>query len=156
MNINISSGDIVANVKKRLVIIGKHHAKLKGDTLFTATVLSSAEMVYLSDFVSEGIRHVAAELAPFISAVTDDGITFDNTRLRNAHLKAIERTAIGYLTAYAAQRTLEMVYPDIAKASAEEAQGLLLSLVRLAYSKTPPAGTVDSLDCMTGSISIDN
>ncbi len=156
MNINIATIDIVANVKKRLVIIGKHHAKLKGDTLFTATVLSSAEMSYLTDFVSEGIRHIAAELAPFIYSVSDEGISFDNTRLRTAHLKAIERSSIGYLTAYAAQRTLEMVYPDIAKASAEEAQGLLLSLVRLAYSKVPPAGTVDSLESMTGSVSLDN
>ena len=156
MNINISANDIIANVKKRLVIIGKHHAKLKGDTLFTTTVLSSSEITYLADFVSEGIRHIAAELAPFISAVSDDGITFDNTRLRSAHLKAIERAAIGYLTAYAAQRTLEMVYPDIAKASEEESQGLLLTLVRLAYSKVPPAGTVDSLDSMTGSVTLDN
>ncbi len=154
MNINISANDIIDNVKKRLVIIGKHHATKKGDTLFTTAVLSSTELKTLSEFVSEGIRMVAAELAPFIYSVTDDGISFDNTRLRPAHLKAIERTAIGYLTAYATERTLDMTLPDIAKPYTEEAQNLLLSLVRLAYSKTPPAGTIDTLESMTGSVTI--
>lgn len=156
MNINISANDIISSAKKRLVIIGKHHATKSGDTLFTTSVLSSAEIQTLSEFVAEGIRMVAAELAPFIHAVSDEGISFDNTRLRPAHLNAIERAAVGYLTAYTTERTLEMTLPDIAKPYADEAQNLLVSLVRLTYSKTPPAGTIDTLDSMTGKVYLDD
>lgn len=141
MSISVTLSDVTAAAKQQLSIIGKHHKTASGETLFSTATLSSLEESAMPTFAKSAAHIVVAELSPIITSFTESSsLTFviDNTRWNNDLNSAFSAALQSYLIASTVQSVINMFAPDIAPKYTADAQHLLASLVKMAFTKQQP------------------
>lgn len=147
MSISVTLSDVTAAAKQQLAIIGKHHKTASGETLFSTATLSSLEESAMPTFAKSAAHIVVAELSPIITSFTESSsLTFviDNNRWNKGLNSAFSAALQSYLIASTVQSVINMFAPDIAPKYTADAQHLLASLVKMAFTKQqPPTSSVD-------------
>lgn len=141
MSISVTLSDVTAAAKQQLAIIGKHHKTASGETLFSTATLSSLEESVMPTFAQSAAHIVVAELSPIITSFTAGGyLSFevDNNRWNNGLDTAFSAALRSYLIASTVQSVINMFAPDIAPKYTADAQYLLASLVKMAFTKQQP------------------
>lgn len=141
MSISVTLSDVTAAAKQQLAIIGKHHKTASGETLFSTATLSSLEESVMPTFAQSAAHIVVAELSPIITSFTGgEHLTFwvDNDRWNNGLNSAFSAALQSYLIASTVQSVINMFAPDIAPKYTADAQHLLASLVKMAFTKQQP------------------
>lgn len=142
MSISVTLSDVTAAAKQQLSIIGKHHKTASGETLFSTATLSSLEESAMPTLAQSAAHIVVAELSPIITSFTGgEHLTFwvDNDRWNNGLNSAFSAALQSYLIASTVQSVINMFAPDIAPKYTADAQNLLASLVKMAFTKQQPS-----------------
>ena len=95
-------------------------------------------------FAKSAAHIVVAELSPIITSFTESSsLTFviDNTRWNNGLNSAFSAALQSYLIASTVQSVINMFAPDIAPKYTADAQQLLASLVKMAFTKQQPSSS---------------
>lgn len=140
-SVSVTLSDITAAAKQQLAIIGKHHKTASGETLFSTATLSSLEESAMPTLAQSAAHIVVAELSPIITSFTGgEHLTFwvDNDRWNNGLNSAFSAALQSYLIASTVQSVINMFAPDIAPKYTADAQNLLASLVKMAFTKQQP------------------
>lgn len=159
MSISIHLRTIASSVKQHLAVIGKHHRTPSGETFFTSVTLSEMESTLLPSFVESAAQVLLAELSPILASYTLNDLgylifTTSNTRWGDAVPEVFVSTVRSYLVASSVQSALNLSLPDIAPKYAADTQSLLGSLIRMAFTKTPPGASASTLTGCTGSCTL--
>lgn len=140
-SVSVTLSDVTAAAKQQLSIIGKHHKTASGETLFSTATLSSLEESTMPTFAQSAAQIVVAELSPMITSFTGgEHLSFwiDNDRWNNGSNSAFSAALQSYLIASTVQSVINMFAPDIAPKYTADAQHLLASLVKMAFTKQQP------------------
>jgi hypothetical protein len=141
MSISVTLSDVTAAAKQQLSIIGKHHKTASGETLFSTATLSSLEESAMPTLAQSAAHIVVAELSPIITSFAGgEHLSFwiDNDRWNNGLNSAFSAALQSYLIASTVQSVINMFAPDIAPKYTADAQHLLASLVKMAFTKQQP------------------
>ena len=144
MSISVTLSDITAAAKQQLSIIGKHHKTASGETLFSTATLSSLEENAMPTLAQSAAHIVVAELSPLITSFAGgEHLSFwiDNDRWNNGLNSAFSAALQSYLIASTVQSVINMFAPDIAPKYTADAQQLLASLVKMAFTKQQPSSS---------------
>jgi hypothetical protein len=144
MSISVTLSDVTAAAKQQLSIIGKHHKTASGETLFSTATLSSLEESAMPTLAQSAAHIVVAELSPIITSFTGgEHLSFriDNDRWNNGLNSAFSAALQSYLIASTVQSVINMFAPDIAPKYTADAQQLLASLVKMAFTKQQPSSS---------------
>lgn len=143
-SVSVTLSDVTAAAKQQLSIIGKHHKTASGETLFSTATLSSLEESAMPTLAQSAAHIVVAELSPIITSFTGgDSLSFmlDNDRWNNGLNSAFSAALRSYLIASTVQSVINMFAPDIAPKYTADAQQLLASLVKMAFTKQQPGAS---------------
>ena len=159
MSISIHLRTIASSVKQHLAVIGKHHRTPSGETVFTSVTLSEIESTLLPSFVKTAAQVLLAELSPILASYTLNDLgyltfTTSNARWGDVVPEVFVSTVRSYLVASSVQSALNLSLPDIAPKYAADTQSLLGSLIRMAFTKTPPGASASTLTGCTGSCTL--
>lgn len=141
LSISVTLSDVTAAAKQQLSIIGKHHKTASGETLFSTATLSSLEESAMPTLAQSAAHIVVAELSPIITSFAGgEHLSFwiDNDRWNNGLNSAFSAALQSYLIASTVQSVINMFAPDIAPKYTADAQHLLASLVKMAFTKQQP------------------
>lgn len=157
--ISIHLPTIAQPVKQHLAVIGKHHRTPSGETVFTSVTLSEIESTLLPSFVKTAAQVLLAELSPILASYTLNDLgyltfTTSNARWGDVVPEVFVSAVQSYLVASSVQSALNLSLPDIAPKYAADTQALLNSLVRMAFTKTPPGVSTSTLTDCTGSCTL--
>lgn len=157
--ISIHLPTIAQPVKQHLAVIGKHHSTPSGETVFTSVTLSEIESALLPSFVKTAAQVLLAELSPILASYTLNDLgyltfTTSNARWGDVVPEVFVSAVQSYLVASSVQSALNLSLPDIAPKYAADTQALLGSLVRMAFTKTPPSASTSTLTDCTGSCTL--
>ncbi len=158
--IAINVSNLKVEIKKRLSFIGKRQSDKQGETLFACVTLSSTEEAILEYEIYGAARTFASELSPKIKGYCESdsagSIEFYTYGLSDAKAGAVEQIFTNYAVAFVGKATLGKNYPELSKEFADEMNGYLESVIRLAYSMDHPALSNKALPDMTGGMYTDD
>ena len=142
MTITIDNAELLGIVKRSLSIIGKRSVDNEGNLLFKDITLGSREEGLVSDYISDAVNTLAAELSGFVTG-TSGGIQVTFPSNQNDQLNTyIIAACKAYVVAYCLYSWFTITAPKIAAKYQGDAANQLAAVARMTHEKkeaTPPS-----------------
>ena len=147
VSINVTFSTLYPDIQRHLSIIGKRLHNTKGENMFSAVTLSSAEKDIMAQYMQQGAENVVAAIQQFVSSYneTATSVAFyvTNTRWNDPQTPSFYPAFIkafnSYLINYTLSEYLSMNFPELAKKYIQAALNFLTALIHLVFFKAPPA-----------------
>lgn len=147
VSINVTFANLYPDIQRHLSIIGKRLHNTKGENMFSAVTLSSAEKDIMAQYMQQGAENVVAAIQQFVSSYneTATSVAFyvTNTRWNDPNTPSFYPAFIkafnSYLINYTLSEYLSMNFPELAKKYIQAALNFLTALIHLVFFKAPPA-----------------
>lgn len=147
VSINVTFTTLFPDIQRHLSIIGKRLHNNKGENLFSAVTLSSAEKDILALYMQQGAQNVVAVIEQFVSnyieSTTKVAFHVTNTRWNDPNTPnfypAFIKAFNSYLINYTLSEYLGMNFPELAKKYTQASLNYLTAIIQLVVFKAPPA-----------------
>ena len=134
----IDISNIDGDIKRHLSVIGKRLYDKEGKNLFSNITVSSAEPSIFTQYISAAAQNISGALAQFVTSYTDTTINVDGTRWNTALVTSVTNAAKSYAVFFSVGEYLAMTHPELAEKYYRDANGMMQTIMTLAYHKNPP------------------
>ena len=134
----IDISNIEGDIKRHLSVIGKRLYDKEGKNLFSNITVSSAEPSIFTQYISAAAQNISGALAQFVTSYTDTTINVDGTRWNTALVNSVTNAAKSYAVFFSVGEYLAMTHPELAEKYYRDANGMMQTIMTLAYHKNPP------------------
>jgi len=106
-------------------------------TVSTAEQPSAGSGIF-DQYISAAAQNIAGALAQFVTSYSDTSIDVTGTRWNAALTSSVQNAAKSYATLFTVGEYLAMTHPDLAEKYYRDAQGMMNTIITLAYHKNAP------------------
>lgn len=141
MDITLDYSTLYDIVSRSLSVIGKRARNEEGGREYENVTLGTNEKEIITDYLRQAIIDLSAELSAFITANTDNAITFklELPSSHNAGLDPfIQKSCEAYCTSFALHAWLFVTVPRLAPRYLEDCKRQLAAVIRLIHDKKAP------------------